>query len=119
MVLCHRPEFAELGALHRVLERVEVSLRSVDADVRAIAWFDKYLKPKPLIHTLLISDHGPNGEIAEIEWPSGKVLWKNDSISQQDAGRNDLSPQGYLLATKDTLFGREAAFRNLRVMRLE
>ncbi len=39
-------------------------------------WFDKYLKPKPAQHTLLISDHGPNGEIAEIEWPSGKVLWK-------------------------------------------
>lgn len=46
------------------------------ADDRAIAWFDKYLKPKPASYTLLISDHGPNGEIAEIEWPSGKVLWK-------------------------------------------
>jgi outer membrane protein assembly factor BamB len=39
-----------------------------------------------------------------VEAATGKVLWKNDSISQQDAGRNDLSPQGYLLATKDTLF---------------
>jgi PQQ-like domain len=46
------------------------------ADERAIAWFDKYLKAAPVRHTLLISDHGPNGEIAEIEWPSGKVLWK-------------------------------------------
>jgi acetyl esterase/lipase len=46
------------------------------ADDRALAWFDKYLKPKPVQHTLLISDHGPNGEIAEIEWPSGRVLWK-------------------------------------------
>ena len=46
------------------------------ADDRALAWFDKYLKPKPVRHTLLISDHGPNGEIAEIEWPSGRVLWK-------------------------------------------
>ena len=35
---------------------------------------------------------------------TGKIIWKNDAISQQDAGRNDLSPQGYLLATKDTLF---------------
>ena len=35
---------------------------------------------------------------------SGEVIWKNDTISQQDAGRNDLSPQGYLLATKDLLF---------------
>lgn len=38
------------------------------------------------------------------EAPTGKVVWKNDAISQDDAGRNDLSPQGYLLATKDTLF---------------
>jgi len=39
-----------------------------------------------------------------VEAATGKVLWKNDTISQQDAGRNDLSPQGYLLATKDLLF---------------
>src|SRR5947208_7922943 len=40
------------------------------ADDRALAWLDKYLRPKPAHHTLLISDHGPNGEIVEIEWPS-------------------------------------------------
>lgn len=39
-----------------------------------------------------------------VEAASGKVIWKNDAISQDDAGRNDLSPQGYLLATKDLLF---------------
>ncbi len=39
-----------------------------------------------------------------VEAATGKVLWKNDAISQDDAGRNDLSPQGYLLATKETLF---------------
>jgi outer membrane protein assembly factor BamB len=39
-----------------------------------------------------------------VEAATGKVIWKNDRISQEDAGRNDLSPQGYLLATKDTLF---------------
>lgn len=35
---------------------------------------------------------------------SGEIVWKNDTISQQNAGRNDLSPQGYLLANDDTLF---------------
>lgn len=35
---------------------------------------------------------------------TGKIIWKNDHISQQDAGRNDLSPQGYLLANQDLLF---------------
>ncbi len=39
-----------------------------------------------------------------VEAGSGKVLWKNDAISQDDAGRNDLSPQGYLLATQEVLF---------------
>ena len=39
-----------------------------------------------------------------VEGATGKVIWKNDSISQEDAGRNDLSPQGYMLATKDILF---------------
>jgi len=34
----------------------------------------------------------------------GKVLWKRDNISESDAGRNDLSPQGYLLANETTLF---------------
>ncbi len=34
----------------------------------------------------------------------GTIAWRNDHISHQDAGRNDLSPQGYLLATADRLF---------------
>lgn len=39
-----------------------------------------------------------------VEAGTGRVTWVNDAISQEDAGRNDLSPQGYLLATKDLLF---------------
>ena len=35
---------------------------------------------------------------------TGEIIWKNDAISQQNAGRNDLSPQGYLLANEDLLF---------------
>ena len=66
------------------------------ADERAIAWFDKYLKPKPAAHTLLISDHGPNGEIAEIEWPSGKVLWKAPNDHGHDV---QALPNGHVLFT--------------------
>jgi acetyl esterase/lipase len=66
------------------------------ADERAIAWFDKYLKPKPARHTLLISDHGPNGEIAEIEWPSARLLWK----APNDRGHDVQSlPNGHVLFT--------------------
>ncbi len=35
---------------------------------------------------------------------TGKVVWKQDNISEADAGRDDLSPQGYLLANKDSLY---------------
>ena len=35
---------------------------------------------------------------------TGKIIWKNDTISEQDAGRNDLTPQGYLLSNDDLLF---------------
>ncbi|HUE72917.1 MAG TPA: PQQ-binding-like beta-propeller repeat protein [Pirellulaceae bacterium] len=38
------------------------------------------------------------------EAATGKLLWKNDRISQRDAQRDDLSPQGYLLANEDLLF---------------
>jgi hypothetical protein len=66
------------------------------ADDRAFAWFDKYLKEKPASHTLLISDHGPNGEIAEIEWPSGRLLWK----APNDHGHDVQSlPDGHVLFT--------------------
>ncbi|MES1257954.1 MAG: alpha/beta hydrolase fold domain-containing protein [Acidobacteriota bacterium] len=66
------------------------------ADERAFAWFDKYLKPQPVQHTLLISDHGPNGEIAEIEWPSARVLWKAPNDHGHDV---QALPNGHVLFT--------------------
>ncbi len=35
---------------------------------------------------------------------NGDLVWKNDTISEQDAYQNDLSPQGYLLAAGAQLF---------------
>ncbi|MCH5373088.1 MAG: PQQ-binding-like beta-propeller repeat protein, partial [Planctomycetes bacterium] len=34
----------------------------------------------------------------------GSIVWKQDNLSALDAGRNDLSPQGYFLASDDLLF---------------
>lgn len=34
----------------------------------------------------------------------GKVIWSQENLSAEDAGRNDLSPQGYLLANSELLF---------------
>ena len=39
-----------------------------------------------------------------VEAKDGKIIWKRDNISESDAGRNDLTPQGYLLANATTLF---------------
>ena len=39
-----------------------------------------------------------------VDAETGKVIWNQDHISEADAGRNSLSPQGYLLANKDVLF---------------
>ncbi len=39
-----------------------------------------------------------------VDAKTGKVVWKRDNISEADAGRDDLSPQGYLLTSKDGLF---------------
>jgi outer membrane protein assembly factor BamB len=39
-----------------------------------------------------------------VDAQTGKVVWKNDRISQEDAGRNPLSPQGTLLCTEEMLF---------------
>ena len=54
--------------------------------------------------------------LVAVDAESGKEVWINDRISQQDAGRNPLSPQGYLLCNEQLLFvpsGRSlpAAFR--------
>ncbi|MGE3778693.1 MAG: PQQ-binding-like beta-propeller repeat protein, partial [Pirellulaceae bacterium] len=42
--------------------------------------------------------------LAAADARTGRLIWKNDRISQRDAGRDDLSPQGYLLANEDLLF---------------
>ena len=39
-----------------------------------------------------------------VDVETGERVWHADNVSAQDAGRNDLSPQGYLLAKDDLLF---------------
>ena len=42
--------------------------------------------------------------LCAVKATTGEIIWRNDRISQQDAGRNDLSPQGYMLSNKDFLY---------------
>ena len=39
-----------------------------------------------------------------VDAETGEIEWRNDTLSDRDAGRNDLTPQGYLLATQELLF---------------
>lgn len=42
--------------------------------------------------------------IYAVDAADGSIIWKQDNVSALDAGRNDLSPQGYFLASDDLLF---------------
>lgn len=44
------------------------------AEARLFYWFDKHLKAAPQTR-ILISDHGPKGEVVAMLWPSGRELW--------------------------------------------
>ncbi|MHC4517638.1 MAG: outer membrane protein assembly factor BamB family protein [Planctomycetota bacterium] len=39
-----------------------------------------------------------------VDAEDGSIIWKNDTMSQADAGRDEFTPQGYLLASKTRLF---------------
>ncbi len=66
------------------------------ADKRAFEYFDKMLKAKPAQKKILVSDHGPKGEIVAMEWPSGNVLWTKPNASGHDV---QALPNGHVLFT--------------------
>ncbi|MBQ15699.1 MAG: hypothetical protein CMJ65_01105 [Planctomycetaceae bacterium] len=45
-----------------------------------------------------------NVYLAAVDVATGKPVWRNDQVSHGNAGRADLSPQGYLLASGDDLY---------------
>lgn len=42
--------------------------------------------------------------LAAAKATTGEIVWRNDRISQEDAGRNELSPQGYMLCNDEYLY---------------
>jgi acetyl esterase/lipase len=66
------------------------------ADQLTFAYFDRMLKAKPAQRTILISDHGPKGEIVAMEWPSGRTLWTKPNSSGHDV---QSLPDGHVLFT--------------------
>jgi acetyl esterase/lipase len=45
------------------------------AEARLLGFFDQHLKPARQTR-ILISDHGPKGEVVAMLWPSGEELWR-------------------------------------------
>ncbi len=45
------------------------------AEARLFAYFDKHLKPGTQQSRILVSDHGPRGEVVAMLWPSGQELF--------------------------------------------
>lgn len=66
------------------------------AEAAAFAFLDKHLKPAPAPHVILLSDHGPRGEVLAMEWPSGKVLWTKPNGRGHDV---QALPNGHVLFT--------------------
>ncbi|NOY00206.1 MAG: PQQ-like beta-propeller repeat protein, partial [Verrucomicrobia bacterium] len=62
-----------------------------DKEHGAVAYFGAGVFPHELIY------------LYAVRASDAKVLWKLDNISQARAGRNDLSPQGYMLTNEDIL----------------
>jgi acetyl esterase/lipase len=66
------------------------------AEVRAFAFFDRYLKQATPQRRILVSDHGPKGEVVAMLWPSGKVLWTVPNERSHDV---QPLPDGHVLYT--------------------
>ena len=66
------------------------------AEQITFAYFDRMLKANPPQRTILISDHGPKGEIVAMEWPSGRTLWTKPNASGHDV---QSLPNGHVLFT--------------------
>jgi acetyl esterase/lipase len=79
------------GAGHVLQGRDEAS-----AEERMVAFFDAHLGLRPPQKVLLVADHGGKGQVAAIEWPSGRELW-----SVPNHGGHDVQPLpgGHVLYT--------------------
>ncbi|MDX2149617.1 MAG: alpha/beta hydrolase fold domain-containing protein [Bryobacteraceae bacterium] len=54
------------------------------AESRAFAFLDRHLKAEAAARRIVVADHGPQGEIVAMEWPSGKVLWTKANARGHD-----------------------------------
>jgi hypothetical protein len=78
---------------------VEARVASATGDElpsEALQFLRDHLKPAPDRWTVLLSDHGPAGDLVAIGWPSGTVLWKVATGAGLDV---QALPDGHVLFT--------------------
>lgn len=61
-----------------------------------VGWFNTHLAPPPAQRLLVVADHGPNGEIVAMDWPSGRELWTLPNARGHDV---QILPNGHVLYT--------------------
>jgi dienelactone hydrolase len=66
------------------------------AEARTVAFLDEHLGLLPPKKVLLVSDHGPRGQIVAMEWPSGRELWTVPNHNGHDV---QPLPNGHVLYT--------------------
>lgn len=68
---------------------------AVKAENAMFAWFDRHLSSRPQ-RRILVSDHGPGGEVIAMDWPSGRVHWRVPNKRGHDV---EAIPGGHVLYT--------------------
>jgi len=66
------------------------------AEKLLLAYFDKHLAQSKEERRILVSNHGAAGEVMELSWPSGKVLWR---VPNQHGHDVQGLPGGHVLYT--------------------
>jgi len=68
------------------------------AERRLFEFFDKHLAARKAERNILITDHGPGGEVIAMSWPSGAILWRVPNNRGRDV---QALPNGHVLMTLD------------------
>lgn len=86
----------------QTLAEVGHGFKGADADrafVFALDFLNRKLKPAVLeTRKLMVTDHGPGGEILCIAWPSGRVLWRRPNHRGTEVSA---LPNGHVLYVED------------------
>jgi acetyl esterase/lipase len=97
--LNERLEAAGVAAKLETIDGAGHGFKGADLDranAAMVSWFDAHLAPASEQRLLLVADHGPQGEIVAMAWPSGRELWTLPNSRGHDV---QMLPNGHVLYT--------------------